>query len=239
MNDLLGLAIAGHGGRRRWDRISRFRVSMSITGAICTRMGRPGWLAGVMMEGDTDEERLTIVPFPRPGHYTTWEPGRQRIHTSDGVLVAERRDSAAAFRGSTRVAPLDEFQVAQVAGEAGWTYFVAPFIFTRGDFVTEETWPWREDGRVWRALLVTFPDSLVTHSRQQTYYFDDTGLLRRLDYTVLHPGGGPAAHYPSHYREFDGIMVPTRRVVYDRNPDGFPDRSSVSVDIGVTDVTFS
>jgi hypothetical protein len=53
----------------------------------------------------------------------------------------------------------------------------------------------------------------VAHHRQQTYYFDGAGLLRRLDYSVDVLGGGPAVHYPSAYREFDGIMVPTRRQV--------------------------
>ena len=52
-------------------------------------------------------------------------------------------------------------------------------------------------------------------------------------------GGGPAAHYPSEYREFDGIMVPTRRRVYVRNPDGSPVLDSISIAVDVTDVTFS
>jgi hypothetical protein len=34
MNDLLKLAIEGHGGARRWEQISRFRASAPITGAI-------------------------------------------------------------------------------------------------------------------------------------------------------------------------------------------------------------
>jgi hypothetical protein len=45
-------------------------------------------------------------------------------------------------------------------------------------------------------LLVTYPDVIVAHTRQQTYYFDDAGLLRRLDYAVDILGGGPAVHYP-------------------------------------------
>ena len=62
----------------------------------------------------------------------------------------------------------------------------------------------------------------MAHHKQQTYRFDDAGLLRRLDYPVDILGGGPAVHYPSQYREFDGIMVPTRRRVYVRRPDGPP-----------------
>ena len=67
----------------------------------------------------------------------------------------------------------------------------------------------------------------------------DAGLLRRLDCTVDILGGGPAVHYPSRYREFDGIMVPTRRRVHVRDPDGSPVLDSVSVDIDVSDVAFS
>jgi hypothetical protein len=129
--------------------------------------------------------------------------------------------------------------VAYFASEANWNYFVAPFLFARDDFVTEEIKPWHEDGQSWRALLVTYPDTIVAHTRQQTYYFDDAGLLRRLDYSVDLLGGGPAVHYPSEYREFDGIMVPTRRRVYVRNPDGSPVRDSVSVAVDVADVIFS
>ena len=46
-------------------------------------------------------------------------------------------------------------------------------------------------------------------------------------------------HYPSEYREFGGIMVPTRRRVYVRNPDGSAVLDSVSVAVDITDVTFS
>lgn len=95
--------------------------------------------------------------------------------------------------------------MAYFAGEANWNYFAAPFILARSDFTTEETGPWHEDG-----------------------------LLRRLDYSVDILGGGPAVHYPSEYREFDGVMVPTRRRVYVRNPDGSPVRDSVSIAIDVT-----
>jgi len=64
-------------------------------------------------------------------------------------------------------------------------------------------------------------------------------LLRRLDYSVDILGGGPAVHYPWQYREFSGIMVPARRRVYVRNPDGSRVRDSVPVHIGSTDATFS
>jgi len=239
VNDLLELAVEAHGGMRRWEQISRFRAAASITGAIWALKGKPGLLANVVLDGETRDQRLRITPFPRPGQYTTWEPQRQTIETTDGMLVSERLDPTAPFAGQTRQSPWDDFQAAYFAGEANWNYFVSPFLFARPDFVVEEGEPWHEDGQKWRPLVVTYPDTIVAHCRQQTYYFDDTGLLRRLDYAADILGGGPAVHYPSDYCEFDGIMVPTRRRVYVRNPDGSPQRDSVSVAIDVTDVTFA
>jgi len=239
MNDLLKLAIEGHGGMPRWKQISRFRVVTSITGAIWALKGMPGMLDGVVLEGETRDQRLTITPFLQPGQYATWEPYRQTIETAGGALVAERHDPLVSFAGLTRYSPWDEFHVAYFASEANWNYFVAPFIFARGDYITRETGLWREDGQTWRTLLVIYPDTLVAHHRRQTCYFDDAGLLRRLDYSVDVLGGGLAVHYPSEYREFDGVMVPTRRRVYVRNPDGSPIRDSVSVAIDVAHVAFS
>jgi hypothetical protein len=238
VEDLLKLAIEGHGGWPRWQQISRFRAAASITGTSWALKGKPGLLDKVVLEGQTRTQSLTINPFPQAGYHATWEPDRQTIQTAEGVLVAERRDPAAALAGATRKSPWDELEVAYFVGEANWHYFVVPFLFTRDDFVTEETWPWREDGQIWRTLLVTYPDTVVAHTRQQTYYFDDAGLLRRLDYAVDVLGSGPAVHYPSRYREFDGIKVPTRRRIYVRDTDGFPVLDTVSVAIDITDVTF-
>jgi hypothetical protein len=182
---------------------------------------------------------MIITPFPVPGWYTTWEPYRQTIETATGIPTAERRDPAASFAGLTRQSQWDDFQVAYFAAEANWNYFTAPFVLARSDFVTEEIEPWHEDNQVWRRLLVAYPDNVVAHCRQQIYHFDDAGLLRRLDYTVDMLGGGAAVHYPSEYREFAGIMVPTRRRVYVRNHDGTPARESVSIAIDITDVAFS
>jgi hypothetical protein len=239
VNDLLKLAIEAHGGRPRWEQISRFRAAVSITGTIWDIKGTPGPLDHVVLDGETRVQRLRITPFPEPGKATTWEPGRQTLETTDGALIAVRPDPVGAFVGRTRTSPWDEFQVAYFAAAGNWNYFVAPFLFARPDFVTEETEPWHEDGQTWRSLLVTYPDTIVAHHKQQTYRFDDAGLLRRLDYPVDILGGGPAVHYPSQYREFDGIMVPTQRRVYVRRPDGTPVLDPVSVAIDVADVTFS
>ena len=222
----------------RWEQLSRFRAAVSITGAIWELKGKPDLLRDVVLEGETGHQWMRIAPFPGPGRSATWEPARQTIESVDGIALAERLDPVSSFLGLTRGSPWDDFQVAYFASEANWNYFTAPFIFDRPQFVVQETEPWHEDGEVWRRLVVTYPDSVVAHCRQQLYYFDVNGLLRRLDYSVDILGGGPAVDYPSEYREFDGIMVATRRRVHVRNPDGAPVRDTVAVAIEVSDVTF-
>ena len=238
-DNLLGLALRSHGGLERWAQFSRFTASASITGDIWRMTGVAGLRDDVVLEGEIRDQRMIITPYPKSGQYSTWEPLRQTIETARGVVLHERLHPAASFIGQVRQTPWDDFHAAYFASEANWNYFVAPFIFARGDFLAEEIGPWREHGEEWRRLLVTYPEGIVAHCRQQTYYFDDGGLLRRLDYSVDILGGGPAVHYPSEYREFDGIMVPTRRMVYVRNPDGSPQLDSVSIAIEVGDVSFS
>jgi hypothetical protein len=132
--------------------------------------------------------------------------------------IAEVRDTIAPFTGPDRVG-----------------------VFTpeRTAIVTADGTVAQEDGHQWRRLEITYPAGFPTHSEVQQIYPDDAGLIARLDYSVDILGGGPAAHYPTDYQAFDGVLVPTRRLVYVRRPDASPDRSSTSIDIIYSDVHLS
>ena len=78
----------------------------------------------------------------------------------------------------------------------------------------------------------------MSHARQQTCCFDEHGLIRRLDYTIDVLGGSPAVDYPSEYRAFDGIMVPTRRRVYTHDTDGTLALGSPTVAIDIAGAAF-
>ena len=81
--------------------------------------------------------------------------------------------------------------------------------------------PWREGGETWQRLAVTFPEWAHTHCREQVFHFDETGLLRRHDYTAEPIGNwARAAHYCLEHKSFDGFTLPTRRRVYPRRRDG-------------------
>jgi hypothetical protein len=120
-----------------------------------------------------------------------------------------------------------------------WSYLTSPFSFAAPGFEAEELAPWQERGETWRRLKVTFPDHIASHSKEQTFYFDADGLIRRHDYVSEVLGSSsPAAHYSSEHREFDGIKVPTRRRVYLIGADGSVMEEPLIVSIDLDRVAF-
>ncbi len=57
----------------------------------------------------------------------------------------------------------------------------SPFILAQPGVMAEEIAPWSEQGETWRRLRVTFPETIATHSREQIFYIDTDGLIRRHD----------------------------------------------------------
>lgn len=169
---------------------------------------------------------------------TSFTAERVAVESDHGEVRAERLAPRDAFAGRTLETPWDDLHVAYFAGYAMWTYLTSPFTFVSPGFQTEELLPVAEDGEMWSRLEVTFPDDVATHSREQVFYFDQTGLLRRHDYTAEVINAGPAAHYAFDYAEFGGIMVPTKRRVYPLGEDGVVLRHIELVTIDIEDVKF-
>ncbi len=93
-------------------------------------------------------------------------------------------------------APWTALHAAYFASEAWWTYLTAPFLFTHPGFRVREVEPFVEDGIAYRTLAVTFPDDVDSHTTEQFFHFDDTGLLFRHTYTVDILDGATGANYP-------------------------------------------
>ncbi|XGU21559.1 hypothetical protein ACETU7_18250 [Rhodococcus sp. 3Y1] len=90
-----------------------------------------------------------------------------------------------------------------------WNYLNAPLLLARDDITVTEAEPWQESGQQWRRLQATFAPAIDTHCRQQTFYVDNGGLIRRHDF-VAEPVGSwaKAALYCDQHREFDGLTFP-------------------------------
>jgi hypothetical protein len=82
-------------------------------------------------------------------------------------------------------------------------------------------------------------NSVACRRTVQTFYFGAGGLLRRHDYDTEVSGGSPAAHYVHEYQEFSGILVPTKRRVLGRRPDGTSIPGPEIVTIDLSEVAFT
>jgi hypothetical protein len=107
--------------------------------------------------------------------------------------------------------------------------------------VATEIEPWHEAGQTWRRLRVRFPASIATHNPEQVFYFDSTGLQRRMDYVTEILGSTLVGHYSSQYRSFDGLVVATRRRIFRRNPDNTVNlnQPSITLDIGNVELHYA
>jgi hypothetical protein len=235
MNELLSMAIKAHGGMDRWNTVTSLEITASITGAIWYVKGKPDVLKSVVMTALTRAERLTTV-FPGQDKRSTFEPDRVVIERADGTLIEARDNPEASFAGQELDTPWDDIHVAYFSGEALWTYLNTPFLYARDDFSTEEIAPIEADGETWRRLKVTFPDTVKSHTREQTSCFGPDGLLRRHDYTVDILGGGTGLNYATNYRNIDGIIVPTTRRIYAYTGDYQRVPEPVLVAIDITEV---
>jgi hypothetical protein len=171
----------------------------------------------------TAEPHTVLTPYPREGQRGVFDRGAVRIESESGDTIAERANPRPEFGRLRRNLWWDDLDLLYFAGYALWNYLSTPFLFQRQGFELDEVEPWREDGEEWRRLRVIFPDDVPTHSKEQEFYFDESGRLKRLDYTAEVFGGwAKAAHYCHDHKDFSGLLIPTRRRVFPRKPNNLP-----------------
>ncbi len=238
MDALLSEVLEKHGGLARWREFKSLSAHVSIGGPLWKVKGWEGALTDVSVTIDTRVERTTFEPFTDPNLRAIFEvnPERVTIETSDGELVQDLRDARARFKGFVRTTPWERTHLGYFLGYAFWNYLTTPFLFTIPGVEAREIEPWREAGQTWRRLAVHFPESVGTHNPRQVFYFDTDGLQRRMDYVTEILGSTLVAHYSSRHRPFDGIVVPTRRRVFRRNPDNTSNLNMPSITIDIHDV---
>lgn len=223
MDELLGEVLTAHGGARRWRSVSVIRAQGRLGGLLPKRF--PGnKLADFTVEVQVAEQHTVLHDFPHAGKRAVFDRGAVRIETDDGEQLDTRTDARSAFFGLSgirRNVRWDPLDTAYFAGYAFWNYLTAPLLLTRDDVTIAEGQPWLKSGQQWRRLQATFQTPLDTHCRQQTFYVDTDGLIRRHDF-VAEPIGNwaKAALYCGQHREFDGLVFPTRRRVLPRGPGG-------------------
>ncbi|NLS00715.1 hypothetical protein HGP17_28125 [Rhizobium sp. P38BS-XIX] len=237
MLDIITSSIEAHGGLSRWEGIRQIKATFIPDGAALKLRGQEAFAGRpTQVTVDTRVQRVTFDPYLAPAQIGIYTPFRTAVETRDGIVLEglDNPRHSFAFDGS----PWTASQLAYFVGCALWTYFTLPFSLVLDGVQCEEIEPWTDDGETWRAVRVIFPKSYVTHSREQTLYFDDKGLIRRHDYAVEIAGGSPAAHYLHDHQKFGDFVFPTRRRIYPRGNDRRPNREIVLMSADLTDFEF-
>lgn len=215
IQSVLDKAIAAHGGADLWRGMGGLEAQLSADGFLFSAKGRPA-LRHMRMWASATEPRFTFYDYPRPAWRGEWIGDAEvRILDADGRVAARRERPRTAFRGLRRQFRWDELDFLYFGGYATWNYLTTPFLFLRPGFEFELLAPVEgAQGRLAR-LAATFPADIPTHSRRQVFYFDEQGLLVRLDYTAEVVGGwARAAHFCEDYRDFGGLKAATKRRVW-------------------------
>jgi hypothetical protein len=237
MTELLSEVVEAHGGIGRWSSYKRLAAELSIGGHIWQQKRQPDLLDTMTSVMDLRQERVSMRRRSHPRHRMTFSSSRVTFEEADANVVESCYNPRSTFSNQSAETPWNEFQVAYFSSSAVWTSLVAPFLYTYPGFYSEELEPCEFEGEVCRRLRVTFPDSVVTHTREQIAYFGPDGLLRRCD-NVIEVLDVRTVNRASAYKDFQGIRIPTvHEIFYDKQRTGEP--SGALVQIRISDVSFS
>jgi hypothetical protein len=233
MHSLLEIVINAHGGLNTWSKINNIKFRAKIDGLLWQMKGQPELLNDTYITVDTKKQFLTYQSA-NGNLSTSYDPNCVRLNLQNGYLdkLENPRESFAAHTKETQWTAL---QTIYFASYAMWNYINIPFVFAKFDYQEQEIEPWKENGEVWKRLKVIFPQHIATHTPVQTFYIDDSGLIRRHDYKVDIIGTSiGSAHYLYDYKDINGIKISTKRKVFARLEDNTskqPDPLLVSIDL--------
>jgi hypothetical protein len=232
-------AIVTAGGSELWRTLRALRVDISIGGPI---WAMKGWPPGISFDQivtlSTATENIVFSPFTRPDRRMVFDAAADSVtmHTLDREPVETLAPARAGFKGMLRNSDWNALHLGYFLGYACWNYFTTPFLFASPGVGVRELEPWHEAGQTWRRLAVRFPPAVATHNPEQVFYFDASGVQRRMDYVVEVNGSTLVGHYTSRYKSFDGLLVATRRRVFRRNPDNTVNLNLPSITLDIHDV---
>jgi hypothetical protein len=210
--------VARHGGWALWRRLRAVRLVPTALGGMLP------WMKGVgrtfplpaAVEIYPHETRTVLCEFPAAGQRGVFERGDVRLEGAGGAVLAASADHRRTFTWPRRYRRWSPMDALYFFGYALANYHAFPFLLPRASFAGWRRWRRRGRGAL-RGLTLDLPPDVPTHSRRQTFFFDDDGLLVRHDYVAEIVGAwARAAHLWQAHVDVDGLVVATRRRVLAR-----------------------
>jgi hypothetical protein len=217
-NPLLDRVIEAHGGLQRWHQVEAIQLSLNIFGPILITRFKSPWLSNITACIYTDKPYVSFHDFPEQGMTSIFDGYDVYIFDVNDHITMQRDFSLKANQQIKPRLRWDHLDLVYFLGYAVWNYICSPFMLNSDQFECFQGNDWLEgDGSRLATLHVTFPDNIPAHCKQQVFYFNDKGLLRRNDYTcnVISPVA-IGAHYCNHHQTVEGLVFPTHRSVFPR-----------------------
>lgn len=197
---LLDSVIQAHGGLALWKTVKRIEAQIIAGGPVFQLKQAPVNLQNVTLRADPKAVSVEVAPYPKAGYRGVYTPQRVWIEDEGGRVVAERTGVFQVLQAQAPTDPWDMLDELCFIGYATFEYLTLPFLLAEPDVQVEEVGPHTEYGSTpWHGLRAIFPARIPTHSTVQTFYFDETFLLRRFNFHDI--GSDAAAYY------FDPVAV--------------------------------
>jgi len=221
INELVEKIIDAHGGMDTWNKIEEINVTARTGGILPLSKLKYSALSKINFTVYPKKIQTVFNDFPEIGSKGVFDNGSVYIENGKGEIEDEREDPRSYFNRISKKLYWDFLDTIYFTGYAGWNYLCTPFIFNTYNFEFSGVDGIEDNGEKLEGLKVVYPDEIHTHSKEQTFYFDSFGLLRRLDYTADVIGSwAHAAHYCYDYVKHGGISFPLSRKVFMRKSDG-------------------
>ena len=196
--------VAAHGGWDAWNDFDSIEFEIEQFGGMIPVLKGIGGLLERLQKIKVQPHKRR-VDFYYMDHMDTFENGKL-IYSSEGKVIEEGR---AIFRRG-HFEQWEAQHALYFFGYAFSNYFGYPFI------LKDHKMTWFEE-KPDLYFEIEFEDGFDTHSKKQIFWFDETYILYRHDYTADVAGSLlVGSHFTSDYRSFNGIKVSRLRRVKPR-----------------------
>lgn len=212
---LLDIAVRRHGGWDAWRSLSTVIVEPKRLSGMLP------WLKGYgrtfclpsRAEIDPHAARAVFLDYPTSGAKGAFDRGSVTMTDVSGAVVESAANARDVFRGWRKAKRWTPADALYFFGYALTHYHGLPFTLGRGKPLAIHRVSY--DRRVLKGVEVELPADLHTHSRRQTFYFEEDGLLRRHDYVADIVGPwARGAHFWTDFVTVAGLeMARVRHVV--------------------------
>ncbi len=206
-----------HGGWSRFGALRFIRVQVEQLGGPLPWVKLRNGNAPHFVEVFPHQDRTEFVDFPRAGQRGVCDGTGVRIVAESAPQrpLFHSPQHRQTFSGLRKYRRWDDLDTLYFFGCALRTYLSVPFLFSRLKLLQVSRV--QDLGQTLHGLTVEFPTYYESHGPRQTFFFDDSGLLRRHDYCAEIVGSwAQGSHYSDDYEEVGGLQLAHKRWVVAR-----------------------